>query len=234
MSGYSLLSGRRTAEQRPGAHRHEAMGREDDAGDRPARHLRQAQPGFRFAGRRQHHPLPAAGDPGRRQRRRLRLPAGSAWRPAARGTRAGHALLHRGGEFRSRHRHGLFDFFGRGARPVRRYRPRQRAAPQRADLDHLQHAAGAARLSLCQQLHDHGPGLPGQCPGRPGLPPHARRHIEDLRPQHDRRDGAAARHSDGQDRAATDVAWPLQPVHRGDHQRNTLGGLLRPARRWRT
>ena len=123
-------------------------------------------------------------------------------------------------------------FSARGARPVRRYRPHQRTAPQRADIDHIQHAAGAARLGLCEQFHDHGAGLPGQRASRSGIPPDGRRHIEALCPQHHRRDGAAARRRHGQHQPAADAAQPLQPVHGGDDQRHASRRAHRRARRW--
>ncbi len=67
---------------------------------------------------------------------------------------------------RTRHRHRLFDLLGRRAGTVPRHRPRPGATAECSGLNRAQHVAGAARVELCQQHHDHGAGLSGQCPGR--------------------------------------------------------------------
>ena len=236
ISGYCLLSG---ASSRTAAwpDRHEAVGRAQDAGNRPARHLQQAQRRI----------SPRSAPPTSSSSRRRRSPASampkasiSGWRRLAASRREElaqvDALLHRRGEFRSAHRHRPIRPSRPRCRASSRHRPRQRAAPQRADLDDLQHAAGAARLGLCQQFHDHGAGLPGQR-RRPisSLPPDARRHTEDLCAQHDRRDGAAARLRDGQDTICSrrcSTATTSSPRRRSTARRRPASRRARPWRRW--
>ena len=86
-----------------------------------------------------------------------------------------------------------------------RYRPRQGAAAQRADPEHLRGAADAARPGLCQRLHGARPHVPGQRPGRRALPDQALRRLPVQGALDDRRAGSA-RHADHR-------AQPDRPLH---------------------
>ena len=128
---------------------------------------------------------------------------------------------------------GLFELQRRRAAGLPGGRPHQGAGAAGLRPEPLQHAAGAARLDVRQQLHLPGPHLPGERPGRPAIPRQDRGHRPPLRPLRHWRHGAGVDAGLEDLRFRPEPGLPLQPVHVRAGQRRRGAGATPPATPWR-
>ena len=122
--------------------------------------------------------------------------------PAARGTGAGRAGLHRRGAEAPGDRPHQHDVQRQHAELPAVRRPREGQEARRAGQRRLHHAADVPRRLPGQRLQPLRPQLQGDDAGRVGLPPGSHRHRAAVRAQPGRRHGAA-RHADDAGSAST-------------------------------